>query len=65
MLLILTGGLISIAERGVDFTRIDGLGVLTVQTILSEVGLDHKRFPTVKHFTSWRLFVSWQSHYWW
>ena len=38
---------------GVDFTRIDGLGVLTVQTILSEVGLDPKRFPTVKHFTSW------------
>ena len=34
---------------GVDFTRIDGLGVLTVQTILSEVGLDPKRFPTVKH----------------
>lgn len=38
---------------GVDFTRIDGLGVLTVQTILSEVGLDPKRFSTVKHFTSW------------
>ncbi len=38
---------------GVDFTRIDGLGVLTVQTILSEVGLDPSRFPTVKHFTSW------------
>ena len=38
---------------GVDFTRIDGLGVLTVQTILSEVGLDSSRFPTVKHFTSW------------
>lgn len=38
---------------GVDFTRIDGLGVLTVQTLLSEVGLDPKRFPTVKHFTSW------------
>ena len=38
---------------GVDFTRIDGLGVLTVQTILSEVGLDPGRFPTVKHFTSW------------
>lgn len=38
---------------GVDFTRIDGLGVLTVQTILSEVGLDPTRFPTVKHFTSW------------
>ncbi len=38
---------------GVDFTRIDGLGILTVQTILSEVGLDSSRFPTVKHFTSW------------
>ena len=38
---------------GVDFTRIDGLDALTVQTILSEVGLDPKRFPTVKHFTSW------------
>lgn len=38
---------------GVDFTCIDGLGVLTVQTIISEVGLDPSRFPTVKHFTSW------------
>ena len=37
----------------VDFTRIDGLGVLTVQTILSEIGLNPSRFPTVKHFTSW------------
>ncbi|MBW4620404.1 MAG: IS110 family transposase [Cyanosarcina radialis HA8281-LM2] len=38
---------------GVDFTQIDGLEALTVQTILSEVGLDPTRFPTVKHFTSW------------
>ena len=38
---------------GVDFTQIDGMGALTVQTILSEVGLDARRFPTVKHFTSW------------
>lgn len=38
---------------GVDFTQIDGMGVLTVQTILSEVGLDPSRFPSVKHFTSW------------
>jgi hypothetical protein len=38
---------------GVDFTQIDGLNVLTVQTILSEVGLDPNRFPTVKHFCSW------------
>jgi hypothetical protein len=32
---------------GVDFTLIDGLDALTVQTILSEVGLDPGRFPTV------------------
>lgn len=38
---------------GVDFTKIDGMGALTIQTILSEVGLDASRFPTVKHFTSW------------
>ena len=38
---------------GVDFTQIDGLGVLTVQTILSEVGLDPSRFSTVKQFASW------------
>ena len=38
---------------GVDFTLINGLDALTVQTILSEVGLNPKRFPTVKHFTSW------------
>jgi len=38
---------------GVDFTKIDGMGALTVQTILSEIGLDASRFPTVKHFTSW------------
>ena len=38
---------------GVDFTQIDGLNVLTVQTIISEVGLDPTRFPTVKHFCSW------------
>jgi transposase len=38
---------------GVDFTLIDGMGALTVQTILSEIGLDASRFPTVKQFTSW------------
>lgn len=38
---------------GVDFTQIDGLESLSVQTILSEVGLDPTRFPTVKHFASW------------
>jgi transposase len=38
---------------GVDLTQIDGLDVLTVQTILSEIGTDMSRWPTVKHFTSW------------
>ena len=38
---------------GVDFTTIDGLNVLTVQTIISEVGLDPSRFATVKNFCSW------------
>jgi transposase len=38
---------------GVDFTQIDGLEALTVQSIISEVGLDPTRFPTAKHFASW------------
>ncbi|MEG5175438.1 transposase, partial [Microcoleus sp. B3-D7] len=38
---------------GVDFTQIPGFDALTVQTLLSEVGLDATRFPTVKHFCSW------------
>lgn len=33
---------------GVDFTQINGFGALTVLIILSEVGLDPSRFPTVK-----------------
>ncbi|AFY31796.1 IS110 family transposase [Calothrix sp. PCC 7507] len=38
---------------GVDFTQIQGFGALTVLILLSELGLDPTRFPTVKHFTSW------------
>jgi transposase len=38
---------------GVDFTAIDGLEALSVQTILSEVGLDWSRFPSFKQFSSW------------
>jgi transposase len=38
---------------GVDLTRIDGLNVLTVQSFLSEVGVDLRAFPTYKHFCSW------------
>lgn len=38
---------------GVDFTQITGFDALTVQTILSEVGLEPGRFPSEKHFASW------------
>lgn len=38
---------------GVDFTQIEGFDTLTIQTILSEVGLSATRFPTCKHFVSW------------
>lgn len=38
---------------GVDLTRIDGIGVLTAQTILSEIGVDLDRFPTEDNFASW------------
>jgi transposase len=38
---------------GVDFTQIPGLDVVSVQTILSEIGLDPGKFPTEKHFVSW------------
>ena len=38
---------------GVDLTRIDGIDVTTALAVISEVGTDMSRFPTVKHFTSW------------
>lgn len=38
---------------GVDLTIIPGLGVLTIQTIISEVGLNMNKWHTEKHFTSW------------
>lgn len=38
---------------GVDLTRIDGMQALTVQQIISEIGVDMNRWLTVKHFTSW------------
>ncbi|MEA3142639.1 MAG: transposase, partial [Gammaproteobacteria bacterium] len=37
---------------GVDLTRINGLSVATVMTILSEIGPDLSRFANVKHFCS-------------
>jgi transposase len=38
---------------GVDLTRIDGIDVTTALAVVSEIGVDMSRFPTVKHFTSW------------
>jgi len=38
---------------GVDLTLIDGIDAVLAQTIISEIGLDMSKWPTVKHFTSW------------
>ena len=38
---------------GVDLTRIDGIKVGTVQTLISEAGLDMSKWPTEHHFASW------------
>lgn len=38
---------------GVDLTRIDGIDVTTALAVISEVGTDMSRFPTVKHFACW------------
>ena len=35
---------------GVDLTRIDGVNVMTAQTVISEVGLDMTRWKTEAHF---------------
>ena len=37
---------------GVDLTQVDGLQVLTVQTIVPEIGWERHRWPTVKPCTS-------------
>jgi len=38
---------------GVDLTSIDGIDVMTAQTIVSEIGTDMSAFPTENHFASW------------
>jgi transposase len=38
---------------GVDLTRIDGIKAMTVQTIITEAGLDMSKWPTENHFVSW------------
>ena len=41
----------------VDLTQVDGLGALTVQEILTTIGTDMSKWPTVKHFASWLRLV--------
>jgi transposase len=38
---------------GVDLTAIEGIGVLTAQVVISEIGLDMSRWRSEKHFASW------------
>lgn len=38
---------------GVDVSQIDGIGPYSALRLISEIGLDLTRWPTVKHFTSW------------
>ena len=38
---------------GVDLTTIDGINVMTAQTVLSEIGTDMSRFENEHHFASW------------
>jgi transposase len=38
---------------GVDLTSIDGVNVITAQTIISEIGTDMSGFRTENHFASW------------
>jgi transposase len=38
---------------GVDLTSIDGIDVITAQTIISEIGTDVSGFKTEDHFASW------------
>ena len=38
---------------GVDLTAIDGINILTAQTVLAEAGADMSRFPSEGQFVSW------------
>jgi transposase len=38
---------------GVDLVAVIGLSAITVQTIISEIGTDRERCPTVKHCCAW------------
>jgi transposase len=38
---------------GVDLTELEGVAEVTALVVVSEIGLDMSRFPTVKHFCAW------------
>ncbi len=38
---------------GVDLAAVSGLNATSAETILSEIGTDMSKWPTVKHFASW------------
>jgi transposase len=38
---------------GVDLSQIDGIGPYAALRLISEIGIDMRRWPTEKHFTSW------------
>jgi transposase len=38
---------------GVDLTTIDAIDAMTAQTVLSECGIDMRRFATEDHYSSW------------
>jgi hypothetical protein len=40
---------------GVDLSVIDGVKLMTIQTIYSELGSDLSDFPSEGHFTSWLM----------
>jgi transposase len=38
---------------GVDLSHIDGFSAYTALKLVGECGMDMRRWPTEKHFTSW------------
>jgi transposase len=38
---------------GVDWASVDGVDVMTAQTVIAETGVDMSRWPTERHFASW------------
>jgi len=37
----------------VDWTQVDGIDVQVAQSVIAEVGVDLKAFPSEKHFANW------------